>query len=288
MLNDVLGHGGDFAWALRAANDLLAGNDVYRHPVGNDLVSYPLPAAFVALPLVGFAPPVAGAIFFGASSMLLAWCLLRDQHYWWLLVFLAWPYWYSLLFAQWTALIVCVAFLSPLLFLLLVKPQITIPMLALHPFSWWGIGLFFAVGLVSLAIYPTWPIVWLGQLSGYRGTIPPILSLPFGPFLLLALLRYRNRYVWMFLLLAMMPQRVVYDQLALLLVARTRSELVALAACSWLTLPAILFFGGWPELPGGWQSWIIVTLYLPALVVLLRQKDQPQAAGSQTSAATSD
>jgi hypothetical protein len=101
--------------------------------------------------------------------------------------------------------------------------------------------------------------------------VPPLLSLPLGPLLLLALLRFRERRTWFFLAMALMPQRVAYDQLALFLLARSRKELIFQIACSWLTLTAILFFDGWTKLPGGWQSWIIMTLYVPALVVVLRR-----------------
>jgi hypothetical protein len=264
---------GDFGWAIRAANDILAGKDIYQHPFGNDLVPYPLPAAFFALPLVMFSPSIAAGIFFGISSALLAWCILQTQNKWLLLLFFSWPFAYSLLFVQWTPLIFCMAFLSPLLPLLLVKPQSVIPLLVLHPFSRQGIILLLLTGIVSLIIYPTWPFVWLGQISGYKGSTPPILSLPFGPILLLALFQYRKRKTWFFLLLAFMPQRVLYDQLALFLVARSRGEAVFLAICSWITLPALLIFDGWLGLPGGWQNWIVLTLYVPTLIILLRQRE---------------
>lgn len=262
---------GDFTWAWRAANDLLAGRDVYQQAFGDDKVPYPLPAAFAALPFAFLPPQIASGVFFGLSSALLAWCLLRYGAPWWLLLFLSWPFWYNLIYVQWTPLLIGMAFLSPLLPLLLVKPQIALPLLIWHPFSRLGVGLFVAVGLVSLLVYPTWPFVWLSQISGYRGTTPPLLSLPLGPLLLLALLRYRDRRAWFLLLMALMPQRVVYDQLALLLVARTRRELLALVVCSWITLPALIVFDGWTDLPAGWPTWIVATLYLPALVVVLRR-----------------
>lgn len=268
ILGQATGAAGDFTWALRAARDMLAGQDVYARPFGEDLVPYPLPAALVALPLVAFADPVAAGLFFGSSTALFVWCVLRSRQHWRLLMIVSWPFCYGLVFAQWPPLVICVAFLSSLLPLLLVKPQIAIPILVFHRFRWYGVGLLVAVGLLSLAVYPTWPLVWLNQIRGYKGTTPLLISLPFGPLLLLALLRWRSRYVWFFLLYALMPQRVVYDQLGLLLLARSRRELAVLVACSWITLPAILFFGGWLHLPGGWQNWIILTLYVPALVVL--------------------
>jgi len=64
---------------------------------------------------------------------------------------------------------------------------------------------------------------------------------------------------------------VVYDQLPLLLVASNWHELLFLIVTSWLTLPALLHFGGWTSLPGGWQTWILATLYVPALLVVLRR-----------------
>jgi len=77
--------------------------------------------------------------------------------------------------------------------------------------------------------------------------------------------------------MALMPQRVVYDQLCLLLVASTWRELVVLISLSWITMPALLYYGGWTALPGGWQIWIVATLYIPALLVLLRSRkiDEP-------------
>ncbi|MBK7454710.1 MAG: hypothetical protein IPJ46_13635 [Anaerolineales bacterium] len=102
--------------------------------------------------------------------------------------------------------------------------------------------------------------------------IPPLLVLPLGPLMLLGLLRYRDQKAWLLLLMAAMPQRVLYDQLALLLIAGNRSEILILIFCSWASLPALLIFGGWINLPGGWQLWILLTLYLPALGIFLAPK----------------
>jgi hypothetical protein len=69
--------------------------------------------------------------------------------------------------------------------------------------------------------------------------------------------------------MAAMPQRVLYDQLALLLVAGNLREMLILVLCSWISMPALLIVGGWYHLPGGWYLWIMLTLYLPALGILL-------------------
>jgi hypothetical protein len=112
-------------------------------------------------------------------------------------------------------------------------------------------------------------LVWLEQISTYQGIIPPLFVLPLGPLILLALLRYQDRRTWLYLLLAAMPQRVLYDQLALLLIAGSRREMLILVFCSWISLPALLIFGGWNNLPGGWPLWILLTLYLPTLGIIL-------------------
>ena len=60
-----IGNGaGDFGWSLRAARDLLAGNDPYGHPPGPSNIPYPLPTALLAIPLTGLKDFIAGGDFF--------------------------------------------------------------------------------------------------------------------------------------------------------------------------------------------------------------------------------
>jgi hypothetical protein len=105
------------------------------------------------------------------------------------------------------------------------------------------------------------------QTGTYKG-LPPLFSLPLGPFILLALLKYRDRRAWLLVLFALMPQRVLYDQLPLLLIATNGAEMIFLVFCSWLTLPMLMSSGGWGGLPFSWQFWILLTLYVPGLVLL--------------------
>jgi hypothetical protein len=271
-----IGNGaGDFGWQLRAARDLLAGRDPYGYLPGPYNIPYPLPTAMLAIPLAWLNNFIAGGIFFGISSGVLSWLILRKGEPWQLLSFLSWPFFYAMLYAQWAPLVLCLYFTPAFLPMLVMKPQIALPLALTQRPSWLGVGLTLAIGLASLAIYPSWPWVWLGQISTYQGIIPPLFVLPLGPLMLLALLRYKDRKAWLLLLMAVMPQRVLYDQLALLLVAGKRREMLILIFCSWISLPALLMFGGWINLPGGWQFWILLTLYLPALGILLA----PTAAG---------
>ena len=260
---------GDFAWALRAGRDLVSGRDPYAYPTGPYNIPYPLPAAFFALPVTWLEDTVAAGVFFGASCSLLTWLILSRGARWQLLILLSWPFVYSLIYAQWSPLILCLYFMPAFSMLVLVKPQIALPLALTKIPDRWAIGLTAIVGVISLLIYPSWPIVWFRGISAYQGILPPLLVLPLGPLMFLALFRYRERRAWILFLMAAMPQRVLYDQLALLLVAKNRREILVLLLFSWATFPALLIFHGWTKLPGGWQLWIQLTLYLPALVVLL-------------------
>ncbi len=210
---------------------------------------------------------IASGVFIGLSSFILAWCLLQNGKTWPLLIFLSWPFAYAVLFSQWTPLIICIWFLPSLLPLVLVKPHIVFPLMVTGGLTRKGIILTSLLLLVSLIIYPTWPLAWFRRTGMYTGT-PPLLSLPLGPILLLALFKYRDRRAWLLVLLALMPQRVLYDQLPLFLIATSGIELTILVLCSWMTLPVLFSSGGWGHMPVSWQFWIVLTLYLPAFTIL--------------------
>src|SRR5664279_1586652 len=93
----------DFNWAQQAARALVSGTNPYANtPLGT--IPYPLPAAILALPFARFPPELAGGLFFGISSALLAFGLIRQDPQR-LLIFLAYPYWAALMTAQWTPLL---------------------------------------------------------------------------------------------------------------------------------------------------------------------------------------
>lgn len=260
---------GDFAWSLRAARDLLAGRDPYSYPPGPEAIPYPLPAAFVGLPFAWLPDVVAGALFIGVSAGLLVWALLRKDERWRLFLFCSWSFVYSLIFMQWPPLLLVMAFYPVLLPLLLVKPHIALPLALTTRTTWVGIVLTGIIGLVSLLIYPTWPIVWLGQVQRFQGAVPPIFASPLSILLLLALLRWREKRSWLLLLAACMPQRMVYDQLTLFLIPETRREMLWLTVTSWASCMMLLITGGWSKAPGGWQLWVLLCNYFPALLVVL-------------------
>ena len=253
---------GDFGWAIHLAQRLLAGQNPYDSP----LEQYPLTAAPFGLPFVGLRPEFAGALFYGASSALLAFGLTRHGYHR-LLVFLAYPYWGGLLAVQWSTLIFASAFFPLLLPVTMVKPQLGLPV-ALTNLSRRGVLACVAVVLLTLAALPHWPLLWLAQLKNYEHFIP-LLILP-GPLLALALWRYRDRDAWFLVLTALMPQRWFFDAFILWLIPKSRREILFTAALSWGA-----GIWRWYRVPHSFMEVGRVTLvfiYLPMLaLILLRQ-----------------
>jgi hypothetical protein len=250
---------GDFVWAIRAADALLAG----RNPYADAKQLYPLPAALFGLPFVRMRPEIAAGVFYGISSGLLAFGLTRDG-YRRLLIFMAYPYWVGMLFVQWPTLIMASAFFPLLLPVTLGKPQTGLPV-ALTSLSRKGVIACVVVVLVSFLVLPRWVVLWLANGGGYPHFFP-LLVLP-GPMLALSLLRYRDRDAWFLLCAACVPQRWFYDQFLLWLIPKTRREIVYTAGLSWAA-GIWRWYHGPPTLMQVGR-WTVVCMYLPMLVVVL-------------------
>jgi hypothetical protein len=258
-------HAVDFGWALGAAHDLVAGRDPYSAPISGS-IPYPLPATVFAFPLLWLRtnPNLAGALFFGASSALLAFGLTRGG-YTRLLVFLAFPYWMAMITVQWSPLVMAGALLPWLFPAVLAKPQIGIP-IALTYWNWTGIVGCLVLTAASLLVMPNWPLRWVSQISGFQNYIP-MLVLP-GPALLLALWVGADPDAHLLLLASLTPQHWFYDSFTLWLIPKSSSEILATACLSW---GAVLW---WPlnfatRYSPKVGSLAVVWMYLPMLALLL-------------------
>jgi hypothetical protein len=249
----------DFAWARWGAQALLARQNPYDAP----MQLYPLTAIFFGFPFVWLTPAVAGGAFYGASSALLAFGLTR--HGWHcLLVFLAYPYWAGMLTAQWSPLIMAGALFPLLLPVSMAKPQIGLPVFLTH-LSRRGVLACVVFGLISLAVMPAWPRLWIAHFGSYEHFIP-LLVLP-GPLLALAAFRYRDRDAMLLLTMAIMPQRWFYDLLVLWLIPKSRRELLITVFFSWGA-----GIWRWYHVPHSYTEvarWAIGCIYLPMLGVIL-------------------
>ncbi len=257
------GGAGDFGWALRAARDLLAGRDPYAYPFDIAHIPYPLPAGILAFPFTPFADRLAGALFFGLSTSLLVYGLRKP----WQLLILASPAYVAAATAvQWTPLITALLLFPALAPLGLAKPHIALPVLLTHTgrralgatvlfagFSWW--------------VRPDWIASFVAQIGPYGGVIP-LMFLPIFlsvPVVLLTAACWRDQGARLTLLMAAVPQRMFYDQLALWLVPNTPGEMVFLTISSW----AVMFARG-DALT--WPLRVVLGIYLPVLVIVLRRR----------------
>jgi len=253
----------DLRWALRLASRFLAHQELYDTP----LQQYPFVTALFAFPFLWLKPEVAAGIFWGVSSFLLALGLTRDG-YRKLLIFLAYPYWAGILTVQWSPLIAASAFFPLLLPVTMAKPQVGLPVF-LTRFSVRGTVACVVVGIVSLALLPSWPMQWLRHGAPNYPHFFPLLVLP-GPLLLLALLRYRDRDALLLFISAALPQRWFFDSFILWLIPQSRREIVWTVFFSWGA-----GIWRWYYFPHSFTEvgrWTVVFFYLPMLAVVLLRK----------------
>ncbi len=248
----------DFQWAIRLAQHLLTGQAPYDTP----WEQYPPAAALLGFPFVTLPGEIAGALFFGISSGLLAFGLTRTG-YTRLLIFFAYPYWAAMITVQWSPVIAASAFFWWLAPVALVKPQLFIPVF-IPNISRRGVIACASVLAFSLALTPRWYLEWPHQL-GYYEHFFPIAIFP-GILLLLTAFRIRDKDSQLLLLAALIPQRWFYDAFILWLIPKTRREILFTVAASW---PVGIW--RWYHAPSMLEvgRWSVLGFYLPMLAVVV-------------------
>ncbi len=257
----------DLSWPLRGAVELLTGHTPYASTAPYRALSpaepqywplyYPLPALLAVAPLTWLPMPIAGILFVGLSSALLAYGALPEPRR--LLLFVSYPFWASLLYVQWAPLLTAALFLPALAPLLLCKPNVGLPILLAHPPRTRRAWLLVAVSAVLLLA--SIPLGWLSNTRTHEN-FTPLFVLPFGPLILLSVLRWRDPRARLLLAIAVMPQRF-YDGLALLTVPASLRATLFVITIGWV--PYLLLLVGW-DIPKGALVWV---LYLPALATVL-------------------
>ena len=256
--------GGDFFWAMRSARDLMAGRDPYAYAYNISAIPYPLTAALIGLPFTLYSDRLGASLFIGISSALLAYGLTKNC-YWRLLLFLSPAYYQCLCSIQFVPLILAVPFLPYLLPLILVKPQIG---LAIAFQTRWGKINFLLTALfilLTLLLYPSWPLRWVSQIGAYAGYIP--LFTAFGPILLLAIVFWKCKRAQIFLIISIIPKQIFfYDHLLLWLLPETLSEMLFLTLFSWLGYFLVEKYGYLQYGP----MLSVLFIYVPMLVIILK------------------
>lgn len=274
----------DFTYPWLASRALLRGIDPYAYvrtqPVPfTPTLFYPATAGLVALPFAWFSVRVAAAVFVGLGAAFLCFVVTKREQ-WRGLILATAPAYQVAWSVQWSFLLTASAVWPVTLGLVVAKPNLALPLLAYQTKSrailFAAIGALALLGL-SLLIEPTWPVHWRETLRAspanqYR---IPILTL-WGMPLSLAALRWRTREGRLLLAMACTPQNLfLYDQLPLLLTARTRVEILMLACCSWLVWGAQILHPVAAATPGELSTkltpLVIVGVYFPALALVMRR-----------------
>src|SRR5512143_1398998 len=187
---------------------------------------YPLPAVLVALPFSYLSLALARAALVAVGVGFFAWGLTRRA--WWPLIALAsGQVFVAVQSVQWTPLLAAGLLIAPLQMLWSIKPTTGLALFAAEPSRSAVLGGVVLLVLAFLA-WPHWLDGWLA--AAHRAPHRAAVLRPGGLLLLLALLRWRLPEGRLLATLAVLPLTPhLYEAVPLLLVARSRRELLGLA-----------------------------------------------------------
>jgi hypothetical protein len=275
----------DFAYTWVAGRAVLAGGDPYAavHPGVmhfDNWFMYPMPAAILGAGLA-WLPLHAGSVVFVALAMgVLAFALTGES---WnrLPILMSFPALWAMTTGQWSPL-VAAAFLSPAFaWGAVCKPTLGAVAFLSRP-SWRFAWVAAATIAVSLLVLPDWPLRWWAttrKAPSINYAIP--IAVQGGFLLALSALKWRRWDARLVLGMACVPQSMLmYDQLPLMLIARTRLEAIAFSLWSYVAPLAMRFVMETPAVDTKVATLpflarvITWTLYLPALGVVLSRPNE--------------
>jgi hypothetical protein len=242
--------------------------------------NYPMTTAMFMVPFATMTPAVGSAIVMGIGTSLLAFGITREG-FGRLAVFGSVPFFVCLESGQLAPLIAAAALLPAVSWLSSMKPNIGLASVAYNP-AFKVIVLNIIVLIVSIVMYPHWPMEWLDMVRHRTpGNYGSPLLIPGGFLLLLSLIRWKRPEARLLAVLSIVPQSLLFtDQLMLWLVPRTRNESMILSI---LSLPAMFlgaaYVGPSPSVAAYTRSMgpaILVFLYLPCLIMVLRRPNEGQ------------
>ena len=280
------GGASDFDQVWYGATVLREGGNPYRAigPEGRIYwgwpLYYPLPALLAVTPLAAVPMHAARSLFAGAGVAVLVHALTRDGLVR-LLMLASVPFLHAVQVAQWSPWLTAMYLLPALGWLVVVKPNIGLAILAASP-SPMAIGVAVAGGTLLLGlsffVLPGWALDWLDAVRRAPHVTAPITRAG-GPLLLLALLRWRRPEARLLAALSCVPQTpAFYEALPVLLVASSVGELVFLVLLSDVSyLVSVVLAPGSTSIAQSallYGRLINVFYYLPALVVVLRRRNE--------------
>ncbi len=248
---------------------------------------YPATAAVILAPFGALPHRLAVSLFTSLGMGLLAWSVDGWRRW----IVLSPPALEALLLGQWSPWLTAAAGIPWLGFIWAAKPSIGVALFAGWPSRWALFG-GVAVVILSFAILPEWPAVWMDAVQNTAHYKAPFQRVG-GFVLLLAWLRWRMPEARMLGALALIPHTTsVYELLPLLLVPQTRRDFAVLLGLSYVATAIVYIrfpFGGSVSgtLDARWP-YFLVLIYIPALFMVLRtwKPRQPAASVSKQPTAT--
>jgi hypothetical protein len=266
----------DWDPTFAATEALLRGENPYaaiQVPPWPNWLLYPLPALLFTAPFTLLPLTLARGIFAAVGAAAFTYVVTRRGR-WTLYFLLSGAMLWSWVDVQWPPLLIAAALTPSFSWLLAIKPTAGFALWAAYPNRKAVIGGLLFLG-VSLLVRPGWIQEWLDSVS--RTPHAPHLLRPGGFLLLLGLLRWRRPEGRLLACLSLIPgTTALYEALPVALVCRNRAEAAGFAT---LTIVAHLLFhlgpqGPWP-VGAEYQWWVLLILvYLPALVVVLRRPNE--------------
>jgi hypothetical protein len=267
----------DFDQLWYAAEALRNGRDPYLAIARGSSpypLYYPLPAVLLALPLSLLPLPVARVAWDLAVGWTFALALSRRGS-WSLLMLASGAYVHAMVRGQVTPLLVAAVLITPLAWLLAIKPNIALALWTAFPSRRAALQCA-GVVLLSLVVLPGWPRAMWEAIQVNSGHLKPPVLQPFGWLLLLGGLRWRTAEGRLLVVLALVPQNLLpYEATVLCLVPRTTREITTFVLGTWVPVVALI---AQPvrvpldlELLGRavWP-YLLVSVYLPMLYLVLR------------------
>lgn len=260
--------GGDITAPIQGAKAIIEGKDPYETTryidKGKPMAMYPLITYLIMIPFVPFGSTYGAYLFFALSTGLLVYAVLDKSPRWMLLVLLTGSFLDAFWVIQFSPLIAALYWLPKISILAIIKPQIGFPVLLKH-IQFRQIVLIITIVALSFLFMPGWLSNWWHSARNYDGFIP-LLTLPFGPLLMLLLFRWKNKDSRFLLVYSLVPQRGLYDSLPLLLLTRSKQEMLILWFFSLIAffLQSKLYFTPY-------SYWSAFLVYLPLLFFAVKR-----------------
>jgi hypothetical protein len=278
------GRPGDFGQNWFGARAILTGHDPYAL-VGPGLaydwpwpLFYPATSFIIAMPLAALPQLWAVLTFVFLSCGLLAFAVTET----------GWhraPMFGSAAFifaagsAQWSPLFTAALTIPILAVAFAAKPTIGLALAAAGPgrVRQYALGGAVVTALLSIALFPSWPMEWLANLRRAPHIVSPLLRVG-GVTILLALLRWKRPEARLIIALACVPQTGAwYEALPLFLVANTLYETMTLSVMSCLGF--LLYYpfmdvGSDIQVNHDVGALIVAFVYLPATIMVLRRPNE--------------